>query len=818
MIQVTDPAGIIPRLAADKLPDNAAQTAINCNFNNGGVRGLKVPATATTHSSTVAGMFVYSEQAGARAYLFGYDIDGAKGVGVNDAHKRFYWTGKNGSTKEFRFSKATQAVGYVGAPGTSYKVGVIDSTKWDNNLSSLGVSFEVRNKGVPAELGAIANPVARAWLTDEAGTRLKDITADVSMSPSGLSASYTFTLAHALSYYSEKTVSATTYTKKTRNVTLDKYPGATYTANLWYASGVLKYCELVSPIPAALPSGVTAGASIAITNITPGYWTGGDDSRWVEGTYEVIGALQAVTASTMSFDGSTVPGGLAGATGDTAITTTNPKLAIDWQFDYDGQHYSAWIQEGAPDPVHLDAAGGISLTLVRGSATSYTATLVFGTDMPLEERSYVCTWVNQLGEESEPSNPFAMLLNPGQQSAVIIVNPTTFTTKANEALMVADRYPIHGARFYRTASDSSGNTEFLYAFTLWADGGTVTLLGDNYTVQAAAVVAGANVEYADTVPASQLGSACGTQEYIYNTAELQDLQGLTAIHNGMLASFKGGEVWICEPYKPWAYRREAIYPLPVNVVRLIAVEQGFVALTEGQPYFFSGTLPESMTFQAITGGYACMNKRAATGIGGRVYYLSSDGPAFIDGMQVKLDPSFSRETWREAYPFNTAQLASYGNRLVAYLPVTGGTYIFDTEDSTWTTTATRIDCAVVVPTGAFGVTADQLAFAAGGATIYWFGGGAEDNWVWHSKDFMHPRPINYGALQLIGSGTAVAKVYCDGVLTFTSASLTLSAEGVVVRLPAGFKKSVWSVRIEGAAGSMLKSFALAVSPGELRGG
>jgi hypothetical protein len=69
---------------------------------------------------------------------------------------------------------------------------------------------------------------------------------------------------------------------------------------------------------------------------------------------------------------------------------------------------------------------------------------------------------------------------------------------------------------------------------------------------------------------------------------------------------------------------------------------------------------------------------------------------------------------------------------------------------------------------------------------------------------------------LRGSGAVVLKAYADGVLRHTSAALTLTAAGIIERLPSGFLATQWSFLVEGQAGAKLSGMAIATTPTELQ--
>jgi hypothetical protein len=155
---------------------------------------------------------------------------------------------------------------------------------------------------------------------------------------------------------------------------------------------------------------------------------------------------------------------------------------------------------------------------------------------------------------------------------------------------------------------------------------------------------------------------------------------------------------------------------------------------------------------------------------------------------------------------------------LSYDPPAGVTKaaVLDFETSAITTyEGDSILNTVNVPPGAFGQVTDNLVFYSGSGN--WKGFAADQTsalaWTHHSKDFIVPKPINFGAYQLFGTGTVTLKSYADDVLTHT-VTVTLSDSGTIGRFPSGFLAAKWSFRFEATANTVLKEALFGVSPWE----
>lgn len=110
--------GLIPRIPADKLPADKAQTAVNCNFAYGELRPLKEPFLVTTLANAAKSVFSTD---GLLFYSWPWRTKAWKGPVIGDSYNRMYFTGDGGG---LRVAQTTGMKTDGGEPAVSYKVGV----------------------------------------------------------------------------------------------------------------------------------------------------------------------------------------------------------------------------------------------------------------------------------------------------------------------------------------------------------------------------------------------------------------------------------------------------------------------------------------------------------------------------------------------------------------------------------------------------------------------------------------------------------------------------------------------------------------------
>ena len=287
--------------------------------------------------------------------------------------------------------------------------------------------------------------------------------------------------------------------------------------------------------------------------------------------------------------------------------------------------------------------------------------------------------------------------------------------------------------------------------------------------------------------------------------------------NGMLAGFKGNEVHIMEPYLPYACNPNYIKPFPNKVVGICPFEGGLYVTTTAEPYILMGTAPENMTDSKVPAVQAGVSKGSIVAIGNQVIYASNDGLVMAQGLNASLDMSFkffTRDVWRDRYgsKLSNMRLSRHDGNLVVWFDdgTPGFIMRFEEENPSFTKISDPIYAAFVSPL------ADALYVASGGSSVYVFGAGASRQMFrWWSREYVLPKPTNFGAMQLKGSGTLTVYVYADGALKHMQA-VTLSLSGTLIRLPSGFLAKQWSVRLVGDAGCELHECPLVTTPTELQ--
>jgi hypothetical protein len=255
----------------------------------------------------------------------------------------------------------------------------------------------------------------------------------------------------------------------------------------------------------------------------------------------------------------------------------------------------------------------VAPTVALGTATGITGTFY-----------YVYTVVNQWGEEGPPSPVSAM------------VNATDDKVNITLTAVGAGSYaPVSAYRIYRT------NT-----------------LGTAF--QFVAQVAGTTYTDANTVLVEELPST----EW---DAPPTDLRGFIMLPNGVIAAFRGNEIRLSEPGLAHAWPADYSYQTDFPIVALAPIDNGFAALTSGEPYLFIGTHPAAMAPAKLENSYACLAKRGVARFGNSAVYPSANGLAYVSasGVQLLTEQVYDEQDWAAVRP-NTLKAFNWRGRYVGF--------------------------------------------------------------------------------------------------------------------------------------------------------
>lgn len=365
----------------------------------------------------------------------------------------------------------------------------------------------------------------------------------------------------------------------------------------------------------------------------------------------------------------------------------------------------------------------------------------------LETRAYVYTFVTGWGEESAPS-----------PAGTVDTYPEQSVLMTSMAMPPTGAYNIVSKRIYRTSTGSAG-TNYYFVSEIDASNDTFT----------------------DTVTSDLLGETLSTLTFDPPPA---GLQGLVNMPNGIMAGFQGNDVYICEPYKPYAWPIDYMQSVDYPVVALAPLQQNLLVLTTGAPYMIALADPASATMQKLDIHQACVSRRSVAQFGNGVLYASPDGLVYVgtDGSNVVTQNWFTRKDWQQLNPKMLIG-AQHDGRYYGFYYVNDsakGGFIFDpqTQNGTFTFHDIWADACYA------DLVQDALFYIQGDTIYKWEGTDTLRPYRWRSKVFLTPKPTNFSAAQVIAASYTDITVnfYVDGSLAYSFQP----ASAAPFRLPSGF--------------------------------
>lgn len=264
-------------------------------------------------------------------------------------------------------------------------------------------------------------------------------------------------------------------------------------------------------------------------------------------------------------------------------------------------------------------------TLEPGLSTSQSGINMWGdfvTSDIIESRSYVYTWVSAYNEEGPPSPPTILdgwsngtwtlgLWQPPPDDQGILRN-------------------LKSINIYRTVPGQGGSTVFFFV----------------------ANVPVGTPNYVDKNP----NNTIALNQQLESTNWFpppENLQGLIAMQNGMVAGFIGNEIWFCVPFRPHAWDPTTTLTVDYPVVGLGLTNGTLVVCTSANPFIISGSSPGNMVQQKCANAHPCLSRGSILDGDGAVSYMSPNGLIQVTPAGVASNTTdlwFTRENWQQLTP------------------------------------------------------------------------------------------------------------------------------------------------------------------------
>jgi hypothetical protein len=403
--------------------------------------------------------------------------------------------------------------------------------------------------------------------------------------------------------------------------------------------------------------------SVYLLPITPTGATTITDIKFVPSVIQLLligDLLNANFQGVVYNDNNGVPGGLYDVTPNVATISGSNTSVATFTTPVNllaGQKY--WIGVAIDSVFHFAAQFG-GITNMVGFTNSYTngppqnapgpsnglLQNLIGINMwadcvsadVVEARSYVYTWVSAYNEEGPPSP--ATLVN-GWSNGVWTIGlwqppPNDQGIKRN----------LTSINIYRTVVGSGGNaTFFLVANVPITTGTYIDILANDV------------VSLKNQMPSTNW------------FPPPENLQGIIAMPNGIMAGFAENQVWFCEPFHPHAWPPGYVLTTEFPIVGLGLTSGALVVCTSTVPYVVQGNAPGAMVLTKCALANPCASRGSIVSGDAAVTYMSPNGLIQVTPQAVATNTTdlwFTREQWTALTPQKFARAIYLASCYFAY--------------------------------------------------------------------------------------------------------------------------------------------------------
>jgi hypothetical protein len=228
-------------------------------------------------------------------------------------------------------------------------------------------------------------------------------------------------------------------------------------------------------------------------------------------------------------------------------------------------------------------------------------------------------------------------------------------------------------------------------------------------------------------------------------------------------AFSGRTVAFSAPYLPHAWPEDYRYTVEHQVVGLAVVDNAVVVLTKGHPVLIAGNTPDNVAIINITDREPCLSKRSIVVIDNTVYYASANGLITVNpgGLGRPTVDILTSEEWADYSP-GTLEAVKYNQWYVGFTgPSVGLVISLKPYETPAIVVLDRYDQITGIEVD--DRTADVILIKENKAYRFDTVDDFRFAVTWRSKEFITPKPMNFGAYQLVFS--KVTQPVLDNPLT-----------------------------------------------------
>lgn len=632
-VKITTFYGVAPKVSPELLPETAGQIARNTKLYSGDLIPYPTPTVVgnTGRTGTIRTLYALKDTLGGNKWLsWTSDVDTAVVTSSDITDQRFYYTG-DGVPKVSNYSLAFSGTGPY--PTLSYDLGLpLPTTKPTVTV----VPFTT---ATTASYARDNNNTAR--LITAAPHGLKEGAYVTVTGFSYMSGSYTYV--------------GTTVTCTVANHGLTGTPQVT----LDFTSG-----DAIDGVYTATVTGPsTFDVSVPIAPTASGTVRLSLQSFNVTGTQATV--INSTTIEYFSPGPQIATTSYSGGKIDLGGPTQSRSYVYTWYTPWEEESIASdpttdvFVKEGVTITVsNLPTAKPAGNNFVRGIRLYRTLATSSGTEYFRLKTLWFPTALATVSRTSNVSRvtlAFPHNLGIDDRFKISGCSNATFDITGGVVLDIPDDYTFT----YSQAAVDVASTS-VAAGTLYHD------ISEDPPTTAARYWGDGSYDFTDDFDPLNLSDILASDEY---DAPPDDLQGLIAAQNNILAGFVGNKLYLSEPAVPHAWPIAYAVTFEYEIVGLAPINGAILVATEGYPYLVSGSDPASgMSIQRVDALYPCLNRKGIVTMNYGVVYPTHDGLAVFSpagGPNIITRANFNNDTWGIALDPSTIAGEFYGDAYLA---------------------------------------------------------------------------------------------------------------------------------------------------------
>lgn len=299
-------------------------------------------------------------------------------------------------------------------------------------------------------------------------------------------------------------------------------------------------------------------------------------------------------------------------------------------------------EEGVYEPTTITVDNSYSLSIPVVSKVEMT---VNGTNTQnRESRSYVVALVREWSDGK---------LDIGKTSQPAVDKDGNLTVTVG----MGDTVTLHVTGIPSSAYKNSGvRKAYIYRTTVGSDGTSTygfvgeVALSDGQT----------SFDFTDVRSHEDVEESAVSLEW---DSPIDGLQGLVSLNNGVLAAYKGSDVYFSYPYQVHAWPYTYRVSVDFDIVGLGAFGNTVVICTTGCPSLALCSDPAAISLRGIHDPFPCLSANTIVNVASGVIYASTGGLLYVNSTAPTYitENLLTKDEWRDWYPESLVAASYEGN-------------------------------------------------------------------------------------------------------------------------------------------------------------